>query len=158
MAPTPIALTSRDDELDMPTRALSTLSMWLYGSETQVRLKRPCSRGGAVVWVSAHVDQDEDGNKRANSTDVPKPVIFTSVDTIALEHAGGTIPWKHVYGVWQVEGSQKAWLGTPGVCLTVAHSRPKCSCSLMIITIDSTNPSSTIFAWSRKGWGSVAGI
>ena len=59
MAPMSNVLTSRDDELDMPTRALSTLSMWLYGSETQVRLKRPCSIGDTVVRVGAHAHRDE---------------------------------------------------------------------------------------------------
>lgn len=35
------------------------------------------------------------------------------------------------------------------VSLTVAQRRPKSSCSLMIITMDSTKPSSTILAWRR---------
>lgn len=71
VAPTSIVLTSRDDELDMPTRALSTLSMWLYGSETQVRLNRPCSRGRAVVRVGAHVCQDRDVEKKGMDSSYP---------------------------------------------------------------------------------------
>lgn len=35
--------------------------------------------------------------------------------------------------------------------LTVAHKRPKSSCSLMIITIERTSPSSTIFACGVEG-------
>lgn len=43
--------TSGDDEVDMPTRALRTLSMWLYGSDTHVKLNSPCH--GAEVCGKA---------------------------------------------------------------------------------------------------------
>lgn len=84
-------LTSRDDELDTPTRALSTLSMWLYGSETQVRLKSPCAQSDRSQGAETHMTHwlhNAGGRSRTQ-------LVFRFAEQV-ISHATGGWRWvKH---------------------------------------------------------------